>query len=227
MPSQDAPPIRLLLVDAQAISRAGLRLLLESRRGFCIVGEAADHSTALTMATQMPLDLVLLALLPGEQTGTQVLADLRLTVPHARLLVLTSEPSPHFHQQAIRLGARGVVHTEQSPETLFAAIAHVHAGDVWLDPTLLAALLDELAPHKKRALQDPEGAKIATLSTREREVIALVGEGLKNKDIAARLFISETTVRHHLTSIFSKLEVADRLELVIYAYRHRLATLPS
>jgi two-component system, NarL family, nitrate/nitrite response regulator NarL len=227
MPSRDARPIRLLLVDAHAIPRAGLRLLLESQPEFRVVGEAADRSTALTLATQAHPDVILLDLLPATQSGPQVLADLRAAVPHARLLVLTNEPSPHFHQQTIRLGARGVVHTEQSPETLFQAIAQVHAGEVWLDPALLAALLDELAPHKKRALQDPEDAKIATLSPREREVIALIGEGLRNKEIATRLFISETTVRHHLTSIFQKLEVADRLELVIYAYRHSLAPLPS
>jgi DNA-binding NarL/FixJ family response regulator len=227
MPSRGASPIRLLLVDAHAIPRAGLRLLLESRPELRVVGEAADQRTALTLATQTHPDVILLALIPATQSEPQVLFELRAAVPHARLLVLTNEPSPHLHQQAIRLGARGVVHTAHSPETLFEAIMKVHAGDVWLDPTLLAALLDELAPHKKGALSDPEGAKIATLSAREREVVALVGEGLKNKDIATRLFISETTVRHRLTSIFSKLEVADRLALVIYAYRHGLAPLPA
>ncbi len=227
MPTRDAHPIRLVLVDAHAIPRAGLRLLLESRPEFHVVGEAADRSTALTLATQAQPDVILLDLLPGEQGEPQVLLDLRTTVPHARVLVLTREPSPHFHQQTIRLGARGVVYTEQSPETLFQAITQVHAGEVWLNPSLLAALLDELAPHKKGAIQDPEDAKIATLSPREREVIALIGEGLRNQEIATRLFISETTVRHHLTSIFQKLQVADRLELVIYAYRHGLAPLPS
>jgi DNA-binding NarL/FixJ family response regulator len=156
-----------------------------------------------------------------------LLADLQTAAPHARGLVLTSEPSPQFHQQTIRLGARGVVDKAQAPERLFEAITKVHAGEVWLDPVLLAALLDELAPHKRRTLQDPEDAKIATLSARERDVITLVGEGQRNKQIAQRLFISETTVRHHLTSIFRKLQVTDRLELVIYTYRYGLATLPS
>jgi two-component system nitrate/nitrite response regulator NarL len=227
MPTRDAHPIRLVLVDAHAIPRAGLRLLLESQPEFRVVGEAADGSTALTLATQAQPDVILLDLIPGEHGEIPLLADWRTTVPHARVLVLTSEPSPHFHQQTIRLGARGVVHTEQSPETLFQAITQVHAGGVWLNPSLLAALLDELAPHKKRALQDPEDAKIATLSPREREVITCIGEGLRNQEIARQLFISETTVRHHLTSIFQKLQVADRLELVIYAYRHGLAPLPS
>jgi len=227
MPTLDPCPIRLLLVDAHAIPRAGLRLLLESRPELRVVEEATDRSTVLSVATQTQPDVILLGLSPGEPGGAQLLSDLGTAVSHAWVLVLTSEPNPQFHQQAIRLGARGVVHTEQSPETLFQAIAKVHAGEVWLDPALVAALLDELAPHNKSARQDPEGAKIATLSVREREVVALIGEGLRNKEIAQRLVISEQTVRHHLTAIFAKLRVSDRLELVIYAYRHSLATLPS
>ena len=89
----------------------------------------------------------------------------------------------------------------------------------------MAGVLNEVT-RKKTAKPDPESDKIATLTTREREVISLIGEGIKNKQIAERLFISETTVRHHLTSIFSKLEVADRVELLIYAMRHGLASPP-
>jgi DNA-binding NarL/FixJ family response regulator len=97
---------------------------------------------------------------------------------------------------------------------------------VWLEGTMIASVLGELTRRSGPPPPDPEGAKIATLTAREREVIALIGEGLKNRQIAKRLFISETTVRHHLTSIFDKLGVADRLELVIYAYRHGLLKPP-
>jgi two-component system nitrate/nitrite response regulator NarL len=92
---------------------------------------------------------------------------------------------------------------------------------------MMATILDEIQCPSPAAPRDPEAAKIATLTAREREVIALIGEGLKNRDIATRLHISETTVRHSLTVIFAKLEVTDRLELVVYAYRHGLVALPQ
>jgi len=116
---------------------------------------------------------------------------------------------------------------ERSTEILLKAIEKVHAGEVWLERSMIAAVLSEMTRKNERKPTNPEAANIATLTPREREVITLIGEGLRNKQIAQRLFISETTVRHHLTSIFSKLHVSERLELVIYAYRHGLAKIPS
>jgi len=124
------------------------------------------------------------------------------------------------------IAGRDITERKRMEETRLQASEKVHAGEPYIDSSLLTALLEELAPHKISPAKDPEAAKIATLAAREREVIALIGEGLRNMEIAKRLFISETKVRHHLTSIFSKLEVADRLELVIYAFQHGLATLP-
>ena len=109
-------------------------------------------------------------------------------------------------------------------KTLIKAIQKVHNGQLWLHGSMAANLLAGFVHANQQT--GIEAAKIATLTKREREVISLIGEGLKNKQIAAALFISEATVRHHLTSIFGKVSVSDRLELVIYAYRHRLAELP-
>jgi DNA-binding NarL/FixJ family response regulator len=120
----------------------------------------------------------------------------------------------------------GLVLKEKAAEVLLKAIERVHAGEVWLDRTLLASVLGDLTRASLKQPIDPEAIKIATITAREREVIGLIGQGLKNRQIGERLFISETTVRHHLTSIFGKLEVADRLELVIYAYRYGLARPP-
>jgi DNA-binding NarL/FixJ family response regulator len=106
------------------------------------------------------------------------------------------------------------------------AIERVHAGEAWLDRSLTASILRDLSPGTRSKKQDPDERKISSLTDREREVIRRVGEGLKTKQIAERLFISEITVHHHLTSVYSKLEVADRLELLIYAYRNGLADLP-
>jgi len=115
----------------------------------------------------------------------------------------------------------------QSASTLVKAIERVHAGEAWLDRSTTASLLLELSPRNRAAKPDPELAKIASLTEREREVIKLVGKGLKNKQIAEKLFISNITVHHHLTSIYSKLDVSDRLDLLIYSYRNGLAHLPG
>ena len=141
------------------------------------------------------------------------------------MIVLTGIRDPAEHRQAVRLGATGMVLKEQAVDTLVKAIERVHAGETWLDPALVANVLAERSRARGRDA-DPEAARIAMLTERECEVIALIGEGLKNRQIAKRLSISETTVVHHLTSIFAKLGVANRLELVTYAYRHGLAESP-
>ena len=124
----------------------------------------------------------------------------------------------------MRAGAMGVVLKDHAAEVLIKAIEKVHSGEVWLDRLMMGRVLQEISEEKQ---SNPDREKIDTLTERERQVVGLVGEGLKNKQIAARLFISETTVTHHLSSVFSKLEVSDRLELVVYAFRHGLAKLPS
>ena len=112
-------------------------------------------------------------------------------------------------------------------ETLLQAITKVRAGEVWLEPTMIARVLGDLTRPPPSPQTSSEATKIARLTEREREVITLVGEGLRNKHIAARLYISEATVRHHLTAIFAKLDVSDRFELAIYAYQHGLAKPPA
>jgi DNA-binding NarL/FixJ family response regulator len=120
----------------------------------------------------------------------------------------------------------GLVSKEKAAEDLIKAARSVHAGEAWLDPAVVAGVLNEVSAAAKSKKVDPDARKIATLTKREREVVELVSQGIKSKEVAERLFISETTVRHHLTSIFEKLEVTDRVELMIFAYRHGLAKPP-
>ena len=143
---------------------------------------------------------------------------------NARVLVLTGLRGSESQRRAMLAGAMGVVLKDHAAEVLIKAIHKVHQGEVWLDRLTMGSVLDEMTQAPEI---DPERAKIASLTDREREVIALIAEGLKNKEIGKRLFISETTVTHHLSSIFSKLEVTDRLELVIYAFAHKLAKVPQ
>jgi NarL family two-component system response regulator LiaR len=247
--------IRILLVENQTIVRAGLKLILESQSGLNVVAEASTSSEAVAAAEQSQPDVVLLDLDPDGEIGHDCLIEILRVVPQTRVLVLTGVGDLEMHYEAIYNGAMGLVRKFEQADVLLNAIRKVYADEVWLDGALMARLLRDLrrvrslqqpieirtngTSHEKteRYLEDrprlisykttPEDAvKIAQLTDREREVVALVGEGLRNQQIADRLFISVITVRHHLSSVFSKLEVKDRFELAIYAYRHGLAQIP-
>lgn len=218
--------IRILLVDDHVVVRAGLRMIIQSRPGMAIAGEAGSREEALALAAAEHPDIILLDLDLGGESGADLITELISASSEARIIILTGLRDPEVHRQAVLLGAMGIVKKEKAAEVLINAIERVHAGEAWLDPSLMAGVLLEMTRADKSQKADPEAGKIATLTNREREVIALIGEGIKNKQIAGRLFISETTVRHHLTSIFDKLGVADRVELLIYAFRHGLANPP-
>jgi DNA-binding NarL/FixJ family response regulator len=218
--------VRVLIVDDHAMMRAGLRMLLESHPGLAVVGEASTCADALALATGTQPDVIVLDLDLGGENAVESIPTLLCTAREARILVLTGVRDPEIHRQAIRQGALGLVVKEQAVETLLQAIAKVRAGEVWLEPTMIARVLGDLTRPPSPPQPSAEATNIARLTEREREVITLVGEGLRNKHIAERLYISEATVRHHLTAIFAKLGLADRFELAIYAYQHDLAHLP-
>jgi two-component system, NarL family, nitrate/nitrite response regulator NarL len=218
--------IKVLVIDDHAMFRTGLRLAIESRPGIKVVAEAANSAEALVAATREAPDIILLDLDLGEESGFDLLPELIANGHVGRVILLTGLRDPEAHRRAVRLGAVGLVLKEHAMETVLKAIEKVYAGEAWLDRTMIATILSERARPEAANGRSAEAAKIATLTERERQVISLIGEGLKNREIAERMYISEATVRHHLTSIFNKLGVADRLELVIYAYQHHLAELP-
>jgi len=222
MSNASTNPIRVLLIDDHVVMRVGLRMLIENQPGLKVVGEATDRSSAIESAAHAQPDIILLDLDLGDESGLDMLAELRAASKEARVIVLTGIRDPVEHRQAVRLGATGMVLKEQAVDTLVKAIECVYAGETWLDPALVANLLAERS-RARGSDADPEAARIVALTERECEVIVLIGEGLKNRQIGERLSISETTVVHHLTSIFNKLGVTNRLELVTYAYRHGLA----
>ena len=168
--------------------------------------------------------MIILDLVLGEEDGLSFLPELCQASPNSRVLVLTGVQSADAHRRAIRRGAMGIVLKEHAADQLLKAIMKVYEGEVWIERSMMGSMIQEL---NKPTPVDPEVTKIKSLTDREREVIALVGEGLKNKQVGERLFISETTVTHHLSSVFDKLDVSDRLELIIYAFRHGLAKIPK
>lgn len=218
--------LKVLIVADYSLVLAGLGMLLENQPDMTVVAMTGDRREALAVAARESPDLILLDLDLQTEDVTTLLPELRETAKNARVLILTNITEPEVHRRVIRLGAMGVVLKFQTPEVLFKAIRKVHAGEVWMDRTSMGNVLHEMT-RKVPDRDDPEAPKIRSLTDREHQVIALIAEGLKNKQIAERLFISETTVTHHLSSIFSKLEVSDRLELVIYAFAHNLARMPK
>lgn len=220
--------IRILIIDDQLVVREGLRLLIENHPGIKIAAMVSTIPEALDIVSREPFDLIILNLELGGSSALSVIPRLRETptASKTRVLALTGVRDTETHKKAVQLGAMGVVLKEDAAELLIKAIEKVYLGEVWLDRLSLGSLLWQLTRRVNDSV-DPERRKIATLTEREREVITLIAQGLKNKQIAERLFISQTTVTHHLSSIYAKLGVSDRLELVVYAFANKLAKLPE
>jgi DNA-binding NarL/FixJ family response regulator len=182
-----------------------------------VVGEADECDDGVRLATSRSADVVVIALEQFADSELEHLAEALVPTDRARILVVAKTDEPESVLRAFRAGALGIVTRDQSIATLVRAIERVHASEAWYSRTSVATLLKSL-PRTGAAL-DPEAARVSALTRREREVMRLASEGLSNREIAARLFISEITVRHHLTSVFEKLGVANRFELLRLASR--------
>ena len=235
-------PIRVMLIEDDELTQLGLRTQIGKDPTLKVVGEAASREKAIKICKDEQPDIILLDLnLSGdddnaaaaenqnssELSGIALLPELLSLAHGARVIVVTGVRDLEAHQRAISHGATGLILKQDAVEHVTRAVKQVYNGDVWFNRSMMLKVIEGMTKGNAVKKPDPELAKIKTLTEREREVIDLVGEGLKNRAIGDRLCISETTVRHHLTSIFSKLEVSDRLELVIYAYKHGLAVLPK
>lgn len=208
-------PIRLVLIDDHQIVREAVAILLNSRPELEVVGQAADRTGALKEVAGHRPDVILLEVDLSAGGGLRILSSLQGVMGSAKILIFTGARNPHVYLQAVRDGAAGVVLKQQASGILVRAIKKVHGGEFWLDQTMVRDVL--------RARTDTtsatEAAGTGTLTPRERDTMALAIDGLRARDIAARLEISQKTARHHLSSIYGKLGVADQLELVIYAQR--------
>ena len=221
-PSKNQSPIRIFIIEDHAIVRAGLRMLLENTQRIGVVGEAPNVSNLLSSPASICPDVILLDLDLGVENGMSFISTLLTRFSPVRILVLTASNETEIHLQAVQAGASGVVLKEQAPEMLIRAVECVHAGEAWLGSALMSAVLSEFSRRSQNRRPDPGSDKIARLTPREREVIALISEGLHSDRIAQQLQISEGTVRNHLTSILAKLELSNRFELAVFAFRHHL-----
>jgi len=220
-PSQK--PIRILLVDDHQSLLWGLAKLIESEGpGMELVGMAADMAEALVVARREQPDVILLDIDLGGVNSLDSLPALHKAA-EAYVLILTGVRDTELHDQAMLSGARGIVHKEESAETILKAIRNVSRGEIWLERLATGRVFSKFLNAKNNEAS-PEETKIATLTPREREIInIIINQGRStNKQIADELRLSEYTLRNHLTSVYSKLEVDNRLELVMYALKHGL-----
>jgi len=216
--------IRILLVDDHKTMLWGLeRLIGAEGPAFELVGSASDGIEARALCASTRPDIVLLDLdLKGSSSLDFLPALLENGV--SKVVILSANRDQATLASAVKLGARGVVSKEAPTEDVLLAVRKVHGGELWLDQSLMQALLGQLvAPAAPKF--DPEAERIGSLTAREREVVKLIveGQGALNKELAERVFISERTLRNHLTTIYQKLDVANRLELYVYATRHGLS----
>jgi two-component system, NarL family, nitrate/nitrite response regulator NarL len=211
--------IRVLVADDHPIYRDGVRNLLHSERGFNVIGEAATGQDVLHLVNDLNPDVLLLDIRMPELTGLEVLKQLsKRPTSSLNTIVVTASIENTEIIEALLLGARGIVPKHASASLLLKSIRAVMAGEVWASRTITAGLIERLrGPNLS-----PTHSKILGLTRRELDIAVAVAEGQVNKDIAAKFHISEYTVKHHLTRIFEKLELSNRVELAMFAVNHHL-----
>jgi len=233
MPSMNgeisAKPIRIVIADDHPIFRDALKLLLSRETDFQVVAEVGHGDDVLPAVEMHKPDILLLDLkLPGTH-GLTILQKLQVSNPTTtRVIVLTGSDDKSEFVHAMKLGTCGIVLKQSPTDLLFKSIRKVHAGEIWLDSDTTAAVMQQFAtggddrPLSAPASGNGRARERSPLSQREREIVGLVAQGFKNKEMAEKMFISEQTVKNHLHNIFDKLGVSDRLELALYAIHKKL-----
>lgn len=218
-------PIRVMLVDDHPTLLWGLANLIESQQPrMQVVGTARTCEEALEKIGSLDADVILLDLDMGEMSAIDIIPSL-LSQSASRVLIFTGERDPAKLDLAVSRGARGVLRKDAPAEQVLKAIEKTALGELWLDRETLGRMFNELRNPQSAYKHDPELSKQSSLTVRERKVIRAIVEssGALNKTLAQRLFISDHTLRNHLTSVYQKLGVSNRLELYVYAVKHQLA----
>jgi DNA-binding NarL/FixJ family response regulator len=212
--------IRVLIVDDQELVRTGFRLFLETQPGLAVVGEAGDGEEAIERVRELRPDVVLMDIRMPTMDGVEATAKLTSGAiePAPRVLVLTTFDLDEYVFGALRAGAAGFLLKDAPRERLIEAIRVVHSGEALLSPSITRRLIEDFAARSDPI--NPPAAVLAELTPREREVLVLVAHGLSNAEIAARLVVTEATVKSHVGAVLLKLGLRDRVQAVVFAYEH-------
>ena len=228
-PNGQKPKIRIVVADDHPIFRDGLCKLLALEDDFEVVAQASDGRQVIDVIQQHEPDILLLDLKMPGLDGLGTLQRLQNSKNKTRVIVLTASDDKNEFVQAMKLGTSGIVLKQTATDMLIKSIRKVHGGEIWLDSSTTAAVIRQFVANDEPAAPQPSAAaprdrERSPLSQREREIVALVAQGFKNKEMAEKMFISEQTVKNHLHNIFDKLGVSDRLELALYAIHNNLHT---
>lgn len=216
--------VRLLIADDHPIFREGLRRLLEAEPDFEVVGEAVDGVQAVRLVQELQPDILLLDLAMPRLPGLEALRELTSSSTRCRVVVLTVAIDKAQIVEALQFGARGVVLKEATTTQLFKGIRTVLAGQYWVGRESVSDLVEYLRQHTDAS---PDSAKKNFgLTHRELQIVTTIVAGCTNKDIAKQFSLSEDTVKHHLSHVFDKLGVSNRLELALFAIHHRMVDNP-
>jgi two-component system, NarL family, nitrate/nitrite response regulator NarL len=218
-------PIRVLIADGQPIVLEGLRAVLNRQPGIEIVSEAADGIEAVEKTVHLDPDVVLMDVKLPKVDGLTVLRSIQSRAPRSKVILFASGDNKEDFVEAMKLGCCGILLKDASTSLIEKSIQKVHAGEIWLDSTTTAAVIRQFASPAEFPAAHANGKsnrERAQLSQREREIIVLIAQGYKNKEIAEKMFITEQTVKNHLHNVFDKLGVSDRLELALYAIHNSL-----
>jgi len=216
-------PIRVLVVDDQELFRRGLTMLLAVEDGLEVVGEAGDGLEGVELAERAAPDVVLLDVRMPKKSGIEACTAIKETVPSAKIIMLTVSDEEADLYEAVKSGASGYLLKDSSIEEVAQAVRVVADGQSLISPSMAIKLIDEF---KQMAKPERTTGPALRLTERELDVLRLVAQGHSNKEIAARLFISENTVKNHVRNMLEKLQLHSRMEAVMYAVRENLLELP-
>jgi len=220
-------PIRVLIADGHPIVLEGLRSVLGQLPTLQLVGEASDGMEAIEKTVSLDPDVVLMELKLPRVDGLTVLRSIQARASRSRVILFSSSENKEDFVEAMKLGCSGILSKDSSITLIEKSIQKVFAGEIWLDSNTTAAVIRQFAsptdfPAAHAGGNGKAARERAQLSQREREIIILIAQGYKNKEIAEKMFITEQTVKNHLHNVFDKLGVSDRLELALYAIHNSL-----
>ncbi|HEX9064057.1 MAG TPA: response regulator transcription factor [Streptosporangiaceae bacterium] len=209
--------IKIVLVDDQELVRAGFRMVLDAQPDMTVVGEAGDGQAAVDLLHTTTADVVVMDVRMPKLDGIEATRRICQRGDRPRVLMLTTFDLDEYAFAALKAGASGFLLKDVPPEELLFAIRSVHSGDAVVAPSTTRRLIDRFAPmFPAEAAAEPDD--LAGLTSREREVLTLIAQGLSNTEIAERLFVSEATVKTHVGRVLAKLGLRDRVQAVVYAY---------
>ncbi len=211
--------INVLIADDHSLIRQGLKQILELEKDIVVIAQASNGAEAVELARECTPDVILMDInMPGSN-GLQAIKEIKQEKLRSKIIVLTIHEDREYLFKTLRMGAEGYVLKDAEPSVLIEAIRNVHTGQSFIQPNMTTELVKEF---NRVTMNEKEKHDDNNLTSREIEVLELIAEGLINKEIAKKLYISEKTVKNHVSNIFRKLNVSDRTQAAIYAFKHNI-----